>query len=235
MGSALPQGILSKNWLVLALALLGLAAALVVASQMPVDTAHPLLVEGGPVEVVTAVLLFAMAGVALVLWWHRGSVFGLLATVAFLMAAREFDLHTAFTTHGIFSTKEFFRPTVPAGEKLLAGAALLALLALVAISIRASWQELRRLWQARSPAVYGLATIVLLLPVLKLFDGLPRMMRGAGAPIGDAGMVCLLALEEVGELMLPVLLVVVMVQLWRQAPRTTSFRYGSAPLSVDGR
>ncbi len=205
--------ILRQTWLVPVLALLGVVVALLAAAGISVDSAQRLLVEGGPVEIVSAALQFLVAAIALLLWTRRGGLFGLLAIASFLMGAREIDLHTAFTTHGIFSTKEYFRPGPPLLEKILAGSALLVVLALVVGGVLASWKELARLARARNATIIGLATIVLLLPVLKLFDALPRMAREVGMPVGEVGVKYLLAVEELGELMLPVLMLVVLVQL----------------------
>jgi hypothetical protein len=202
-----------RRWLVLASALLAGGIAVLAASLMSVSTAHGILVEGGPVETVSALVQVATALTALWLMRRHRGLFGLIALAAALMAARELDLHHAFTTHGIFSAKEFSRPEVPLAEKLLAGFALALVLAALVWTPILYRREIARLVRERAAAIWGIGTIVLLLPVLKMFDSLPRILRELGMPLGDEGLKYLLALEEIGELAIPFLLCVVMAQL----------------------
>lgn len=200
-------------WLVPATALFAAVAAAGVAALSSNATVADLLREGGSVETASALLHFAAAALALVLCSRALGLPGLIAVCAFLMGARELDLHQAFTTHGIFSTKQYFRDTVPMAEKLLGGAVALTLIALLATRIAASVRDVSRLVSERSAAVIGLVTIAVVVPLLALLDAAPRLGREAGlAPSPDL-VTFLLASEELGELALPVIIMLVTLQV----------------------
>jgi hypothetical protein len=207
---------LDRRWLVAAGAALAVVTALTFAAVATPHMATLILTERGPIESLSALLHFGAMALALV--WRRRApgLLGLLAICAFLMGGRELDWHKAFTTHGIFSTKLYFYDTVPLAEKVIAGAFVVVLLTLLVMMAARSRHDLRRLVAERSPAIWGLATLVAILPVIKLIDGLPRMVREAGGAL-DAGVVkALLSVEEIGEMALPLLMMLLILQIARR-------------------
>lgn len=204
-----------RRWLVAAAAAFAIAVALTFAAVAGPDTARPLLSESGMFENLSAVFHFGAMGLAL-LWRRRApAVLGLIGISAFLMGGRELDWHKAFTTHGIFSTKLYARDTVPLAEKLIAGAVVATLLTLLVLVLVRSRHDLRRLAAQRAAALWGLATLVAILPMLKLMDALPRLVREAGRSLDPAVIQSLLSVEEIGEMALPLLVMLAIVQIAR--------------------
>jgi len=209
------NSVLDRRWLVAAAATVALVFALTFAALASPDTAKRLLSENGVFESLSAVFHFCALGLALLYRRRAPALLGLIAISAFLMGGRELDWHKAFTTHGIFSTKLYFYNTVPLMEKVIAGVFVLTLLTLLVLALVRSRHDLRRLAAERSPALWGLATLVVILPIIKLIDGLPRMVREAGGAL-DGGVVrTLLSVEEIGEMALPLLVMLAILQIAR--------------------
>ncbi|MEH6663259.1 MAG: hypothetical protein V7678_00280 [Brevundimonas sp.] len=196
----------------------------------PADLASAALVEDGPVEAASAALHLMAAALMLVLWVTRRSLFGLLCLGSIFMAGREIDLHKAFTTHGVFSLKQYSSAAVPAAEKLISAAVVAGLLVALVALTRGVWSEVRRLRRDDRPALAGLITLVAVLPVLKIIDGLPRYMRDWGLQPAEGLTAALLAVEEIGELGLPLITLTVALQLWRGlvAPEPLGIQSASA-------
>jgi hypothetical protein len=179
--------------------------------------AGELLTESGPVETASVALHLLAAGVALAMWRRHGGVAGALAVAEVLMALREMDAHRAFTTYGVFSTKLYARAHVPLMEKILAAIAVLALAVLVAAAFWASRREIRDLHRRRAAAFYGLATLPVVIVALKEIDGLPRMLAKAGVMLSERADAISHSVEELGEMTLPLLTMMLLVQLARAA------------------
>lgn len=202
-------------WLAPAAALVAAVAALAFAELNRNAVVTGFLHEGSAVETASAALHFLAVILALVFLPRARGLFGLIAVCAFVMGARELDWHHAFTTHGLFSTKEYFRDSVPTSEKVLAGVVALSLLALLGASLFGSLRNIRRLVASRAAAVVGLATILVIVPLLMLADAAPRLEREAGlSPSADL-VARLLAVEELGELALPLIVMLVILQVAR--------------------
>ncbi|WP_292067134.1 hypothetical protein [Brevundimonas sp. UBA7664] len=207
--------LLDRRWLVAAAAALALVLALTFAAVARPATAGPLLREGGAFENLSAVFHFGAMGLAL-LWRRRApALLGLIAMSAFLMGGRELDWQKTFTTHSIFSTKLYARDTVPLDEKLIAGAVAVTLVTLLVLLLVRSRHDLRRLAAQRASALWGLATLVAILPMLKLMDALPRLVRESGRNLESAVIQSLLSVEELGEMALPLLVMLAIVQIAR--------------------
>jgi hypothetical protein len=201
-----------RRWPVASAALAGVVAAVVLAAVVNAAMAEALLRENGPVEVLSALLHFAAMALAIAVYRRAPGLMGLIAIAAFLMGMRELDWHKALTTHGVFSTKLYFRDYVPLAEKLIAGTFVIVLLVLLVVMLVRSRHDIRRLIADRAPALWGLATLVVWLPLLKIIDGLPRMMAEGGRALDSGVITTLLAVEEIGEMVLPVL---VMLATWQ--------------------
>lgn len=219
-------------WPGLALAVFSTAvcAAVIFDLTAPADVARATLREDGPVEMASAGLHLAVALAALVLWIRDRSLFGLLCLASLFMAGREIDLHNAFTTHGVFSLKQYSSAEVSLIEKLVSAAAVAGLVFAFVALTRGVWAEVRRLRRERRPALAALVTLLVVLPVLKILDGLPRNLRDLGLEPGRTLTDMLLAIEEIGELSLPLMTLVIVLQLWRSlaAPAPLGIHSASA-------
>lgn len=211
----MPASPLDRPMLVplLCLAVVVLAAAAGLLIQP--DLARTGLAENGPVETFSVVLHFLAAGVALWLWRRGSAVSGVLAFAELLMALREMDVHRAFTTFGVFTTRLYARPDVPLAEKVGAAAAVLAIVALMLLALWNSRAELRALAADRAAALRGLIAVAVFVVVLKEIDGLPRMLARVGVILSERADILSHSIEELGEMALPVLVMTVLLQLAR--------------------
>ncbi len=167
--------------------------------------------EGGMIENLTVVFYGAvlLAGLFLVSRGHKAA--GLVALLSLLMGLRELDAHKAFTTYGVFKTRLYVSPDVPLAEKLVAALVVVGLLVLVVLAIRASWRTLGDPRSAAGITLLGLGGFGLF---LKGIDGLPRELADIGLALDPGVLAVSKAVEETGELGLPVLLALALIQLF---------------------
>lgn len=177
------------------------------------DAAPALAAENGPVETVT-VWLYGVVFLAALLAWRKGQPLGgLVAAASLLMALRELDAHAAFTRFGVFSTRLYARPDVPLMEKLAAGVAVLALVVLAIVALRGAWRDVNG-----RAATSGVTLLILLGfgVLLKQIDALPRQLRDLGWPLPENILVISKAVEEIGEMGLPIMLALALLQMPRR-------------------
>lgn len=204
-----PARWIAKALPALAVVVVCLAAALVFSLSLG-ERALFYTREGGLIEVLTVVFygLVMLAGVFLTLRGFKAA--GLVALLSLLMGLREMDAHKSFTTYGLFKTRLYVSPDVPLAEKLIAGAVVMGLLVLVVMAIRASWRTLSNRRTAAGVTLLGLGGFGLL---LKNIDALPRKLRDLGVTLDPEILAVSKAIEETGELGLPVLLALALGQL----------------------
>ncbi len=190
----------------------------VVVSVAAIGSAYPftaerlgaLTRESGWIEVTTAAL-YLIATLALLASWRRdGRFFVHSAVLVALLGARELDLHKAFTSDSILSTRFFFRDQAGLQEKILAGLFLLAM-AVVVLRYLRNWPRLRDGLRRRSPAAISAALAILLLPATKSLDAFGRVAKGFGFEITfDINAVGIV--EESVELAIPTVIILATVQ-----------------------
>ena len=218
----MPNSLIDWRWLMPAAFLLVLLASTLFGLAADPAFAGRLLQENGPVEVASIALHLLAAALAFALWMRRGGVCGALGVVSILMALREMDVHRAFTRFGVFTTRLYARPDVPLVEKVLAGAAVLAITVLVAAAFWASRREILELGRRRAPAGVGLITLPIAVVLLKEVDGLPRMLAKVGVLLSERADTISHSIEELGEMALPLLMMLLLIQVARAptaAPR----------------
>lgn len=169
--------------------------------------------EGGIIETLTVVLygVVLLAAIGAAMGGNKAA--GLTGLLALLMGLREMDAHKAFTTYGVFKTRLYVSPDVSLAEKLIAGFVVVALVVLVVMAIRASWRTLAR---GESRAGITLLAVGAFGLFLKQVDGIPRQFRKAGMTLDADVLAISKAIEETGELGLPVLLGLALFQLIRR-------------------
>lgn len=172
----------------------------------------PLTLEGGLIETLT-LLFYATAFVgALVLRTKGMRAAGLVGILSLLMALREMDAHKAFTTYGVFKTRLYVSPDVALSEKIFAGLAVIALITLLVVTVRSAWPHLRGRAAKAGVTLLGLGGFGVF---LKEVDGLPRLLSKAGSALTPDVLAISKAVEETGEMALPLLLVLALVQMYR--------------------
>ncbi|MGR3484486.1 MAG: hypothetical protein ACU0BF_04020 [Paracoccaceae bacterium] len=187
------------------LPLLALGATLMlaaVAAMLPAPTAAPLVAEGGPVEWASVILYALGAGLILArrLPWP-------FAVVLLALGARELDLDKRGFTEGLLKARQYTGDAVPLGERLLA-AAILGLLIWVGLRIlRRHGRAFAAGLRTRAAWAWAVAGAVILAVVSKTLDGLGRKLAPLGFEVGPRADAAALALEEVLELGIPLMLI----------------------------
>ncbi|WP_163338649.1 hypothetical protein [Desulfopila sp. IMCC35008] len=91
---------------------------LVTINMLPVELAVSLVVEHGPIEMLTVIGYFIAAFGLVVLPFFRPGVRTVLGGfLVLLLGLRELDFHSKFTTMGIFKSRYYLSPDVPLPEK----------------------------------------------------------------------------------------------------------------------
>lgn len=78
--------------------------------------------------------------------------------------------------------------------------------------------DLRRLWDLKAPAGFGILAMLFIAPAIKFIDAKPRLATEAGEPLTALVTRILLSVEEIGESTLPFLVIIVVLQAIRDLP-----------------
>ncbi len=198
--------------------LLYFSGLLVLAIALPASMMKPVFGETGPFELGSIALWLGMT-VALLntrKHWKTGTWIS-LAALSLIAAMREADFQKAFTTEGFMKTNYYTNPNIPLPEKMLAGAIFLGIL-LVAIS--ALYRGMKFLYQTRL-RTFGslmLAEIFVLLFITKVCDRLPAIVKKDYDYVpGETVSKILTAVEEGGEMMIPLLCIIAILSVGRDS------------------
>ena len=185
------------------LGLLTLATAIAV--LLPADQRAVLLQEHGLVES-GSVVLYLMGAVVLVTSRRIERAFGYwTAGVLTLCAARELDLHKAFTSDGITKTRYYLDESIPGSERIIAAVVMLALALWISRYVVRYWRPFVAALRARETFAYAGLLALVLGPLTKLLDGAHRHIREiTGQPISDEARGQISSFEEVLELGIPI-------------------------------
>jgi len=226
----LPQGsmktpgrLLDRPWAVAFVAGVALLMILGAIAILPFVALDRAVQESGPVESVSVGLHLMVAALAATIW-RRAPLAGFVVLASLLMAAREIDLQTAFTHYSVFSTKQYVYAGPGVVERIASAVLVLGLGIAVILLV---WRErltLRALRRLRSPAIGGLVGWVVSGILLKGVDNAPRELNNLGRPAGEVLALQLTAVEELGEMALPVLALILLIQLARSRAQTLSGR-----------
>lgn len=201
----------------------------VLAASLTPEVFIPLFSEQGPFEEMSIVLWVAL-GAMLLFHDFRSRRMLALAALSFVFAAREADLHKAFTVMSISKIKFYVSPDVPAMQKVVGGLVFLAVVALIVYLARLCWQYFFRQGGLRTPVGQVLLLPVLLLPISKFLDRFSNMLRESfNIELSYAVNQFIAAFEEGMEMAMPVLFIVALM-LYRAHQRESAQPQGS-PLS----
>jgi hypothetical protein len=195
------------NWILLSILLLGgLLLSVAMGLMVPKSTLEPLIREHGPVEMTSAVLHFVVVVCLLGLWLRVRRPFGVLAFFAALLGLRELGMHDSVTTDSITRSDYYLEGHVPLPERLLVGVIVIGFLVLTVRLVRAYWQPFVASLRERRPAAVSLAVGLALLPILKVIDALPRLLRDHLDYVVPPRLdLLLMSVEETMEMFLPLI------------------------------
>jgi hypothetical protein len=196
---------LASPFLPLSLVLLGVVGAVALWVALPPEQVMRVIAEDGPIELPTAVLYLLLV-VALLLPPSVDLRLRLALAVSFAtFAAREFDLHKHWTEKSVLKVS-FYLGDAPLHQKLVAA----SVLALIAVSVLyllrrhalATWRAFR----AGHPVAVTIAWFMATIVVSKVLDrSVNLLIEDAGVPVGASMHALVSAVEEVSELVLPLL------------------------------
>lgn len=200
-------------WLALGCAAAAVAVGLGTPSLLPMS----LLQEGGPVERSTIVVYLAAAALALVIRLSdldaRDRV--AMCIVLLALAAREADLHSAVYGMSILKARfynQFASAPQIAGALAMLAPIVLSTLWLLRRYVSVPWASpARRKWW---PATMTALTFVIVIVIAKCLDRLPATLLDFGIvdKVPAVMQTLMLSLEEIFELLLPVLAILALVQ-----------------------
>lgn len=175
---------------------------------LPPDLTLLMVVENGPVEMLSAVGLLAAAFWLFCRVGHDASGQPISAGVlVLLLGLRELDFHARFTTMGVFKTKYYISPAVPAGEKAIVSFIMICILIIAVRFLMHNFSKFvlaLRQRQAAALAIlaaigYGLLGKGLdslsspLEPIITLFSSNPKLfLRTAEECIEFGAPICIL-------------------------------------------
>ena len=191
---------------------------------LPLDTFRQLTSEEGFFEQ-GSWIGYLVAGVACLLLVRREPrLYGPSAIVIFAMCARELDWHRRFTTDSLLKSRYYLKVQAPLVEKLLAGAVVLALTAVVVYLLVRYRRPFVAALRLRVPVAMTLATAALLLLFTKIADRLPGILKeDYAARLPDWAARLDMVLEEPMEFAVPLLFLLAIAQArLAQAPQRLS-------------
>lgn len=180
------------------------AVLIAVMSLLPSELAASLVKEHGPVEAATAAGFFIGAGWLLIrsIGKKSGDAFS-ASLIILLLGLRELDFHARFTTMGVFKTRYYISPEVPAGEKMVVTVIMIGLIILVwRFLLRHSKPFFSSLREGEKGAVV-LALAIGSGILAKTMDSMSGPLRKAVGVFHSDPRTCLRVAEETIELAIP--------------------------------
>ncbi len=208
--SATGTSLLGRPYLAIPVALAVTAIGILSAYPFTAERLGELTRETGWIEVSTAVIYFTAAFLLLTVRRHDPWFFAHSAFVVALMGSRELDLHKAFTSDSVLSTRFYFRDLAGLQEKLISGVVVTIFAAIVLYYLR-YWPRLRDGLSRRSPAAISAALAIAFIPLTKFLDAFGRLMAGFGFEVTfDINIVGIV--EESSEQAIPVVIALAVAQ-----------------------
>lgn len=171
--------------------------------------------EGGGVETVSAVLLFATAGVFFFMVPARfWATLYQIPALMILFGMRELDWDKAFTPSGILSAR-LYTGDHPLATKLVSAVVVLFILIVVARMARQGIPAAVRGMKDHEPWAFFAVTAAFLTVGTKAIDGLVRKLAGIGIEASQQVDVVASTIEEVGECYIPIFAILALVARWK--------------------
>lgn len=195
--------------------LLALAGCLLMFVLVPVDTLRGWTREDAFFEIGAVVGYWVAALICLsqALRGHGTPFYANSALLLFLLGARELDWHKKFTTASILKLSYYFKLQVPAGERLIALAIVICILAFTIYYIARYVPPFIRHLRAREPFAITVCCALVVLVLSKIMDRLVNILKddyGLAVPAWLEKVQ--LSLEEPLEFMIPVLVILALHQ-----------------------
>lgn len=168
--------------------------------------------EAGPFEELSIVFWLILAGLCFVVPGVSRRALAVPGLLAIIAAAREADLHKAFTLESMFKSHYYLKSAAPLMEKAIAAVVALTILALLAYALVLGWRQVRRgAWQLDWARTAMLATAGLF--VCKVLDRMKSVVgEWTGYVFSMTSTRFIAAFEEGFECAMPVLFMIALLQ-----------------------
>ena len=131
--------------------------------------------EGGIIEMLTAIGFCVVAFVAAIIAWkEKRQIWGLFAFFMALAAARELDLHKAFTSDSVLKSNFYLKSNAPWFEKAGGAMSILVLIYAVIRLLPYAKRWVLNLW-ALQPAALSIFLAMGILATAKMLDAFGRL------------------------------------------------------------
>jgi len=188
--------------------------AAIVGLLLPLSATAMLMREVGPIEGATVVMyLIAVAA----LWYDLQHGEDVATRIALSVAltgflARELDLHKTADGVSLLKLSSYADPSGPTAKLAVMGVALAVIVAVIMLTRRHGIALIRRA-RVGDPLACTVLSFIVLLVLSKICDRSPVMLAEyAGIVVAPASRHIVLAVEEIAELMLPMLVIVGLIQ-----------------------
>lgn len=190
---------------------------LVVINMLPVDLAVSLVVEHGPVEMLTVIGYFiAATGLVLMPFFRPGSRTVLGGILVLLLGLRELDFHSKFTTMGIFKSRYYLSPDVPQPEKGIVSILMILLIIVLIYFIRAHFPRFWNGLKKKECAAVNIGLALLFAIGSKGMDSISASLHWIAALYHENPARSMQINEEVIELAIPLFLLCALYHIARR-------------------
>ena len=176
------------------------------------------LQENGPIEWATVlgyflcvVMIVYQGGIAYIKKYYY-----IFLLIIFFML-KELDFDARFTTTGMFKLRFFTSSTVPLLEKIIGVMIIVLLLYIIFIILHRHLKDFLINLRKREIISVGVFITCALLAVSQSFDGFDRKLKGLGIEVSHQLSIHIQALEEIGELGIPIIILITVNAFFRKS------------------
>jgi hypothetical protein len=140
------------------------------------------------------------------------------AIVLAALAARELDLHKAFTADSLLKSNYYLKSGASLMEKSLSILFLLCLAGIVVWLVRATYKNLIADLMDRKAYAWSILASIALVGISKSIDGIGRKLKGwFGIQIDTEARNYFRVIEETAEMMIPLAIIIACLQVWQMS------------------
>lgn len=200
------------------LTLLVLAGLVYTADLVSPETYSSVFKEGGVVETLSAAGYFAAFALLLFYIVRQKRPDGWSLCVMILcLGFRELDFDKRFTTMGVFKARFYSSSEVMSSEKAIGVLVILALIVCLYYLVKAYARPFFRKLKTFDPVAITVFLALAVMGAAKTLDGLPRKLKPLGVVFSDHAKTVLGTVEELIELLIPVLIIAAILGAFRSA------------------
>lgn len=173
-------------------------------NMMPDELALDMVIENGPVELLTAVGYFCAAFWLILLpLFQPERKTASSGVMVLLLGLRELDFHSKFTTMGVLKSRYYLSPEVPVVEKTIVSVLMIALLIVAIRFLQLNYRKFLEGIKAREATAINAGLAIAIAVASKIMDSNSASMHWIAALYHDNPALSMQINEEVIELAVP--------------------------------